>query len=83
MFRATGCTNDISLQVCFFLATYNLFTTKYSRHNSLLTLNMHEDYLWKRLSTLALPAVTFQILTDDAKKVIYRDEVRSALDHTD
>ena len=28
-------------------------------------------------------AVTFQILTDDAKKVIYRDEVRSALDHTD
>lgn len=27
-------------------------------------------------------AVTFQILTNDTKKVIYRDEVRSALDHT-
>ena len=28
-------------------------------------------------------AVTFQILTNDTKKVIYRDEVRSALDHID
>ena len=27
-------------------------------------------------------AVTFQILTDDTKKVIYRYEVGSALDHT-